>query len=495
MQKILKNRVLPTFFAFILLLSVFSPVALAADSVLFYDTDSVSNWTVRFEGINGLSSSTILNAIAFSYGYDTSVGSSDLCWAIFNDAINAFGGVGQKRQIEIDNICARYNQLFSGTPAGSALDRLSGYVKQLGNSTIAGLLGLKGIKFEVVKHPSSGLWRIKETGVTGYWVVTSEGTYPYAEASIGGSSSGGDQWIDSRLRLSLYTSLEQIGVTVGSETMEAIALALPDNAVLEASCGSGNNGVTDGTAFPVDSGSALIYGILRVSRIGGYDRVSFEFRVKDTASSLFVGFYSSTDGWSGWKKVYTDGSKPTAAEISALPLTGGELSGPIKAVQFIQSEYHHPFETGQYIDMHLNGSEENYDGRISLDSAKYLLYNGNRIYHTGNKPSLSDLGIGNISQIAVGSYTGTGYATSANAPTLTFSFTPKFVLVMSMTDGDLGDYGYFIRNVGGYVQLDSFHIPSIEWGDKTLHYYTTNSYGSAFALNSSGTKYGYVAFG
>jgi len=195
MQKIVKNRVLPTFFAFILLLSVFSPVALAADSVLFYDTDSASNWTVRFEGINGLSSSTILNAIALSYGYDTSVGSSDLCWAIFNDAINAFGGVGQKRQIEIDNICARYNQLFSGKPAGSALERLSGYVKQLGNSTIAGLLGLKGIKFEVVKHPSSGLWRIKETGVTGYWVVTSEGTYPYAEASIGGSSSGGDQWI------------------------------------------------------------------------------------------------------------------------------------------------------------------------------------------------------------------------------------------------------------------------------------------------------------
>ena len=316
---------------------------------------------------------------------------------------------------------------------------------------------------------------------------------PAIDAAVTQAKPGGT--LDSRLRLSLYTSLEQIGVTVGSETMEAIALALPNNSILEASCGGDNNGAADGSAFPVVSGAALTSGILRVSRIGGYDRVSFEFRVKETASRLFVGFYSSTDGWSGWKKVYTEGSKPTAAEISALPLTGGELSGAIKAVQFIQSEYAHPFETGQYIDMHLSGSEEDYDGRISLDSAKYLLYNGNRVYHTGNKPSLSDLGIGNISQIAVGSYMGTGYATSVHAPTLTFPFNPKFVFVMSLTDGDLGKYGYFLRDIGGYVQLDSHHIPSIEWGDKTLHYYTTNSNGPAFALNSSGVKYGYVAFG
>ena len=111
------------------------------------------------------------------------------------------------------------------------------------------------------------------------------------------------------------------------------------------------------------------------------------------------------------------------------------------------------------------------------------------------KPTLSELGIGNISQISVGSYTGTGYATSVHAPILTFPFNPKFVFVMSLTDGDLGEYGYFLRDIGGYVQLDSHHIPSIEWGDKTLHYYTTNSNGPAFALNSSGVKYGYVAFG
>ena len=316
---------------------------------------------------------------------------------------------------------------------------------------------------------------------------------PAIDAAVTQAKPGGT--LDSRLRLSLYTSLEQIGVTVGSETMEAIALALPNNAILETSCGSSNNGVTDGTGFPVISGSLLRYGILRVSRIGGYDRVSFEFFARGTASRLFIGFYSSTDGWSGWKKVYTEGSKPTASEVGAFPVSGGNVNGPVNATRFAQNDYQYALEIGHYIDMHLTGSTADYDGRISLDSDKKLLFNGFAIYHKGNKPSLSDLGIGNISQIAVGSYTGTGYATSVYAPTLTFPFNPKFVFVMSLTDGDLGEYGYFLRDIGGYVQLDSHHIPSIEWGDKTLHYYTTNSNGPAFALNSSGVKYGYVAFG
>lgn len=316
---------------------------------------------------------------------------------------------------------------------------------------------------------------------------------PTIDAAVTQAKPGGT--LDSRLRLSLYTSLEQIGVTVGSETMGTIALSMPDNAILETICEASNNGVTDGTGFPVVSGSVLKYGILRVSRIGGYDRVSFEFRVKETASRLFVGFYSSTDGWSGWKKVYTDGSKPTASEVGAFPVSGGNVNGPVYATRFAQNDYQYALEIGNYIDMHLTGSASDYDGRISLGSDKKLFFNGFAIYHAGNKPTLSELGIGNISQIAVGSYTGTGYATSVHAPTLTFPFNPKFVFVMSLTDGDLGDYGYFLRDIGGYVQLDSHHIPSIEWGDKTLHYYTTNSNGPAFALNSSGVKYGYVAFG
>lgn len=340
---------------------------------------------------------------------------------------------------------------------------------------------------------------------------------PTIDAAVTQAKPGGT--LDSRLRLSLYTSLEQIGVTVGSETMEAIALALPDNAVLEASCGASNNGVTDGTAFPVLSGSVLKYGILRVSRIGGYDRVSFDFRLKDTASRLFVGFYSSTDGWSGWKKVYTDGSKPTADEIGAIPNTGGTINGNLAVqkngagrllventstgrIAILETTSGNNVNFLNYKDssnnVYLRLLSEDQDAKklLSIQARKDGVSGDTfYFYHTGNKPTLSELGIGNISQIAVGSYTGTGSGTNAGAPTLTFSFNPKFVFVMSLTSGDLGEYGYFLRDIGGYVQIgSSFDIPNIVWGNKTLHYYDSD-YNEEYSLNSSKIKYGYVAFG
>ena len=351
---------------------------------------------------------------------------------------------------------------------------------------------------------------------------------PAMDAAVTQAKPGGT--LDSRLRLSMYTSLEQIGVTVGSETMEAIALALPNNAILETSCGASNNGVTDGTGFPVVSGSVLKDGILHVSRISTYERVSFDFRSKDTASRLFVGFYSSTDGWSGWKKVYTEGSKPTAAELNAANLVhasrhkrGGEDSLTFSDVAFLgENPVASPSDdTPQKWNAlgsgycfysaasQLNDQPNQYGLILNVNygldifqiwrsqpggptywrSGSPLGWNGTwaKAYDSNVVPTFT--------QFSVGSYTGTGYATSANAPTLTFPFNPKFVFVMSLTDGDLGNFGYFLRDIGGYVQKDSFHIPSIEWGDKTLHYYTTNSNGPAFALNSSGVKYGYVAFG
>ena len=219
---------------------------------------------------------------------------------------------------------------------------------------------------------------------------------PTIDAAVTQAKPGGT--LDSRLRLSLYTTLEQIGVTVGSETMEAIARALPNNAVLEVSCSARNNSATDGTAFPVSAGGSSRYGILRVARISGSDRVSFEFHAKEPASRMYVGFWSTDGGWTGWKKVYTEGSKPTAAELGVLSLGGGVLTGALTARQFVQAQaaYENPLEIGQYIDMHLAGSAENYDGRLSLDAAKYLMYNGNRVYHEGNKPSLSDLGLSDL---------------------------------------------------------------------------------------------------
>ena len=56
-------------------------------------------------------------------------------------------------------------------------------------------MGLPSLNFEIQKHPSSGLYRIREVN-TGYWVVNSAGAYPYVEATSSQvATSGGDRWI------------------------------------------------------------------------------------------------------------------------------------------------------------------------------------------------------------------------------------------------------------------------------------------------------------
>ena len=175
MQKIVKNRVLPAFLAFILLVSSVVVVpASASEFGLTPDTASATQWDDRFLTVQTLTSTALLNTVCEALGYDLDTDPQTLMWAIFNTAIEGYGGTGQKRQIEMTTICNSYNKLFN-VPATQGLSAFSGYAKQLGTNTIAGLLGLQGIKFELVKHPSSGVWRIKETGVTGYWVTTSSG--------------------------------------------------------------------------------------------------------------------------------------------------------------------------------------------------------------------------------------------------------------------------------------------------------------------------------
>lgn len=360
------------------------------------------------------------------------------------------------------------------------------------------------------------------------------------DAAVNQAKPGGT--LDSRLRLSLYTSLEQIGVTIGSETMEAIALALPNNAVLEVSCGASNNGVADGTGFPVVAGTTnpLKYGILHVSKISGYeisgyDRVLFEFRVKEKASRLFVGFYSSTDGWSGWKKVYTESSKPTAAELNAANLVhasrhkrGGEDSlsfadvaslglnpvtspsddttqkwvalGSVYCCYTVASQLNdQPSQYGVLFNI-TYGSEVFQIWRCQPGGPTYWR-SGNAGGWSGTWAKAYDSNVvPTFTQFSVGSYEGTGGSTSGYAPTLTFPFAPKAVLVVRVNGGAIGDVGYFIKGVSGvvsHVTTNSIDYvnPTVEWDDSSLHYYTTNAYGATYALNVSGATYGYIAWG
>lgn len=356
---------------------------------------------------------------------------------------------------------------------------------------------------------------------------------PTIDAAVTQAKPGGT--LDSRLRLSLYTSLEQIGITVGSETMEAIALALPNNSILEASCGGDNNGAADGSAFPVVSGAALTSGILRVSRIGSYDRVSFEFRVKEAASRLFVGFYSSTDGWSGWKKAYTDSSKPTASELNAAnlvhasrhkrggedPLTFADVASlgenPIASPSDDTPQKWHALGSGYCFynaASQLNDQPNQYGLILSVIYGLEIFQiwrsqpggptywrSGSALGWDGTWAKAYDSNVvPTFTQFSVGSYEGTGGATDTYGPTLTFPFTPKAVLVIATAGDAIGDIGYFLNGIGAVVtRVTNSSVknvnPTVVWDDNSIHYYTTNSYGTNYALNVSGSTYGYIAFG
>ncbi len=95
-----------------------------------------------------------------------------------------------------------------------------------------------------------------------------------------------------------YTALTQIGLTVGSETIEAIASALPQNSELITVTGGNNNA----EIYP-----ATKYGTLRVTK-GDEGRINFQYTPKST-NTIYTGVYTNdstvTQKWTGWDRVVT----------------------------------------------------------------------------------------------------------------------------------------------------------------------------------------------
>ena len=97
--------------------------------------------------------------------------------------------------------------------------------------------------------------------------------------------------LHKKVHLETYTSLSQIGLTIGSETIEDIATNIPDNSTLFANVGAENANI-----YPV------AYGVLYVMKRDG-TRTFFEFLEK-TSARRYYGVYDSTmaSPWSGWEK-------------------------------------------------------------------------------------------------------------------------------------------------------------------------------------------------
>lgn len=85
-----------------------------------------------------------------------------------------------------------------------------------------------------------------------------------------------------------YTSLSQIGIMAGQETIESVSQALPDNSMITYGVGASNNQVV----------YAFAYGVVTVQRTDS-SRVVWTMIENSTARSA-TGIWNSATGFSGW---------------------------------------------------------------------------------------------------------------------------------------------------------------------------------------------------
>lgn len=116
-------------------------------------------------------------------------------------------------------------------------------------------------------------------------------------------------------QLKTYTDLSQIGLTVGSETIESICEALPDASMLIYTVDFQNNA----PIYPRYSGpNTTVYGLMQVTRRKN-TRIDWYYSVKvdaDTqAATSYTGFsyYDTTWKWSGWSE------HPSIVAVSEVP--------------------------------------------------------------------------------------------------------------------------------------------------------------------------------
>ena len=141
------------------------------------DTTSVGDWEAKLNNANTQAMQIIANYYNLS-----SVSPQSVFWSLVDHVISASDGnnnssVGEMALGRLYILCSSLNSYFNDRPASDWIQGVWGSVQSLGARTLASLLGLGEVHFEVQEHPSSGFKRIKET-TSGLWVVNSRGQYP-----------------------------------------------------------------------------------------------------------------------------------------------------------------------------------------------------------------------------------------------------------------------------------------------------------------------------
>ena len=77
----------------------------------------------------------------------------------------------------------------------------------------------------------------------------------------------------------------------------------------------------------LNSPTVYAFGMEVISTGAGISQVISEYRL-ESAKKYFRNYYTDNNAWWGpWYRVYSEANKPTAAEIGALPITGGTYTG------------------------------------------------------------------------------------------------------------------------------------------------------------------------
>ncbi|CAI1951262.1 phage tail-collar fiber domain-containing protein [Serratia marcescens] len=173
------------------------------------------------------------------------------------------------------------------------------------------------------------------------------------------------------------------------------------------------------------------------------------FAVVGVNMAAYVGFSQSEAGGITWSRLYTDKYKPTAADMNALPLSGGTMTGEVGSTspniwRGIQGDY------GSIWRMDANNSyfllTNKGDQNGNFNSLRPLTINNN----TGNVDISTALSIGSQNSIyktGINSYSdGGGSYHQTNGMTL-------------QGVGDQVGEMYFLENIGKYACL-GFHVRS-----------------------------------
>lgn len=208
--------------------------------------------------------------------------------------------------------------------------------------------------------------------------------------------------------------------------------------------------------------------------------------------------YESATGTDGWSQVYSRGSR--IADVRNAIIEDGKfiaVGRGIDSPDFVMTE-------------------NTYKSQLDLTNTKDSSLLGDLVEALGND--------GGVSKCVTGSYTGTGSSGSGNSNSLTFDFPPKLVALL----GFIGTEGAYTPLLGGesnfsetyaahqyvidtstltvdYADYRGFMYRGNSYGDnyakksedgKTIYWYHgAKSGGVALQLNTSGSKYYYIALG